>query len=183
MQLPSTRPESDPTALVALQNELLAVAEHLLGPRDLSKTIFRPAFDERGPRLRNTSALDGAFIELSFNAKGYWPTVVYEMAHECVHLLNPTVSYTNWLEEGIAVEFSILMLAAYELPPLSPPPGPYLEALEMVRALPGGSLTAARAARSAAGALNAVTFNHLTVLFPEADEPFLRRLTEQCIPR
>ena len=45
---------------------------------------------------------------MSDNGRFYWPTVVYELAHETVHLLNPVfLGEANYLEEGVAVAFSL----------------------------------------------------------------------------
>jgi len=183
MRLPTSVPEYDPSGLWALQQELLALAEQLLGKRDQTKTIYQPTFHENGPHIRNTPNLDGAFVELGNGSKVYWPTVVYEMAHETVHLLNPTVSHTNWLEEGVAVEFSIYAQSLFSLAIQAPESGPYLEALQTVRALPGGTFSGAYRVRAVAGGLNSVTFEQLCALFPTSEPAGLRRLSEKCIPR
>ena len=88
MQLPVTEPLNDPPGLWALQLELLDIAELLLGGRDQSKTIYQPQFASGIPCIRNTPNLDGAYVELSPNGRFYWPTVLFEMAHETVHLLD-----------------------------------------------------------------------------------------------
>lgn len=184
MQLPTSIPESDPQNLWSMQNTLLTLAESLVGERDKAKTIYQPAFHAKGPHIRNTPSLDGAFVELGNGSKVYWPTVVYEMAHETIHLLNPTTGYTNWLEEGVAVEFSIYAQGQYHLTTIQEPTsGPYLEALQMVRALPGGCFPAAHRIRTNIGSLGAVTFEQLHRLFPGSEEAQFRRLSEQCIPR
>src|SRR6478672_1516566 len=137
MQFPTSRPDAEASALCRLQNDLLTLAEFKLEPRDKSKKIYQPTFDPHGPRLINTPTLDGAFAQLSSNAAGFWPTAVYELAHETVHLLNPTVAYTNWFEEGIAVAFSIFALEQHNLPIQLPSLATYGEALALVQALPG----------------------------------------------
>jgi len=183
MQLPTSIPEHDPSGLWALQLELLALAEQLVGERDSSKNIYQPAFHENGPHLRNTPTLDGAFAELGLGSKVSWPIVVFEMAHETIHLLNPTVSCTNWLEEGVAVEFSLYAQGQYGLSIHSLQSGPYLEALEMVRTLPGGTFSAAYRVRESAGSLNAATFEQLSTLFPTCESTGLRQLSKICVPR
>lgn len=183
MRLPTTHPIDDAASLWALQQELMRAAENLLGSRDTTKNIFQPTFDDAGPRLRNTPNFDGAFVELSRNAESHWPTVVFELAHETVHLLNPTIGYTNWLEEGVAVEFSIHAQSMFDLQSYMPPGGAYLDALEMVRALPGGTFDAARVVRKVAKSLNAVTHQNLVDLFSGVDKVLLKRLAERCIPR
>lgn len=183
MNFPTSIPEHDPSSLWALQQQLLSMAEVLVGERDRSKKIHQPGFHKNGPQIRNTPKLDGVFVELGPGSKVYWPTVVYEMAHETIHLLNPTVSYTNWLEEGIAVEFSIHAQRLFDVPIQAPSSGPYLEALEMVRALPGGAFSAGYRAREVAGALSTVTFQDLSTLFPGVKPTALKRLVEKCAPR
>ncbi len=134
--LPNTIPEHDQEGLLKLQEALLELAEQLLGDRDKSKIIYQPDFDVNGPYINNTPNLDGASARLSPNSKLYWPTVVYEMAHEIIHLLNPIVGYTNWLEEGIAVKFSIFAQNEPNLHPIQQPiSGPYFDALELVNTL------------------------------------------------
>jgi hypothetical protein len=171
MQLPTSLPESDPSNLWAMQNTLLMMAENLVGARDKTQ-------------IRNTPSFDGAFVELGNGSKADWPTVVFEMAHETIHLLNPIAGYTNWLEEGVAVEFSIYAQNKYELFPIQQPTvGSYFEALQMVRMLLGGSFPAAHRIRAKAGSLGAVTFEQLQDLFPECEATLLRRLSEECKPR
>jgi len=176
-RLPSTVPEHDAHGIWALQQELITLAESLLGKRDHTKKIYQPAFQENGPRLEIT--LDGAFVVLGRYSKVYWPTVICEMAHETVHLLNPILCPTNWLEEGVATEFSIYAQNVYSVPVQSPEFGPYFEALTMVRALPSGALAAANKVRKAVGALSAVSFQQLRTLFPSCDSAILRRLSEK----
>jgi hypothetical protein len=145
--------------------------------------IYQPAFHENGPHIRNTPSLDGAFVELGSGSKVYWPTAVFEMAHETIHLLNPTVGYTNWLEEGVAAEFSIHAQREFGLPIQFPQSGPYREALEMVRALPDGVFRAAYRVREVSGSLSLASFEQLSSLFAGFDLAILRRLAEQCVPR
>ena len=178
IQLPKTNPVDDPEALWSLQVELLALAESILGRRDLSKKIYQPQFSDDGPCIRNTPNLDGAFAELSRNGECYWPTVVFEMAHETVHLLNPAIGSTNNLEEGVAVAFSLHVQPSYGVN-IQPSTPSYLHALQLARMLPGGLLRAAERVRDRAGALNAVTVRDLRDLFPSVEETALERLAER----
>ena len=107
MRLSATEPLNDPVGLWSLQLELMSTAEAVLGPRDSSKRIYQPQFTDNGPLLRNTPAMDGAYVELSRAGQSYWPTVAFEMAHETVHLLNPVAGDANNLEEGVAVAFFV----------------------------------------------------------------------------
>jgi hypothetical protein len=180
---PTLLPKDDPITLWSLQQQLLAAAESRFGLRDTNKQICQPTFRDDGPILINTPNLDGAFAALSTNAAGYWPTTVFELAHETVHLLNPTVGYTNWIEERIAVAFSIEMSAQLTQHPQVPSDeSNYSIALRLLQSLPVGYHDAARTIRSEC-ALSSVTIDILKRLFPQTELPTLERLAETCVPR
>lgn len=183
MIFPPNRPDAADVDLWQLQSELILLAEGLLGPRDSSKQIFQPIFTDDGPRLRNTNDLNGAYAELSFNAAVYWPTTVYELAHETVHLLNPAAGYTNWLEEGVAVAFSQYALAQYNFAPQEPNYATYVEALKLVRELPAGPFVGPREARLAAGSLREVKLEQLLAVAPDHEIEKLTQLVSLCVPR
>ena len=185
MAFPTHRPEQDAPGVWAIQQNLLARAENLLGPRDGTKKVYQPVFKDGGPYLVNTPNCDGAFATLSMNAAGYWPTLVYELAHETVHLLNPIAGCTNWLEEGVAVVFSVEMsrtLTAHPMAPNSQSQG-FREAMSLVQRLPTSVFQAARNVRNDFVSLSAATFEGLCRLFPTGDKQVLSRLAEQCKPR
>ena len=142
------------------------------------KTIFQPQFTDDGPHIRNTPNLDGVFVELSRNGECYWPTVVYEMAHETVHLLNPIPGNANNLEEGVAVAFSLGVQPVYGIS-IQTSMKSYLLALVLVVALPGGPLEAGRRVRERVGALSAATVQDLEALFPSVDGSVLSELVEE----
>ena len=178
MKLPDTNPRDDPAGLWALQLELLMRAESILGPRDLSKEICQPDFADDGPRIRNTPELDGAFVELNRDAECSWPETVFEMAHETVHLLNPIPGNANYLEEGVAVAFSLSVQQVYGIC-IPPRMKSYLCALGLVVALPGGPLEAGRRVRERVGALSDATVQDLEELFPSVDGSVLSKLVEE----
>ena len=175
-------PRDDPPALWALQGKLLLIAQSILGSRDPLKKIYQPQFADNGPNIRNTPNLDGAFVELSRNAEGHWPTVVYEMAHETVHLLNPGPGNTNNLEEGVAVAFSIHVQPSFGIciPTLDPS---YLCVFQLGSVLSGGALEAGRRVRDCFGALSAPTAQELQELFPNVDTIILRKLALRFMRR
>ena len=180
MRLPATQPVNDPAGLWSLQLELLAMAESLLGPRETSKKIYQPQFTGEGPQLRNTPDLDGAYVELSLNGQRYWPTVVFEMSNETVHLLNPIPGNANNLEEGVAVAFSLYVQSSYGISiPVSMPS--YLYALQLVQALPEGPLGAAARVRRQVGSLSATTPQCLVKLFPKVDGGVLANLAGEFV--
>ena len=178
IQLPETKPLDDPEALWALQVDLLSMAESVLGRRDLSKKIYQPQFSDDGPCIRNTPNLDGAFTELSRAGERYWPAVVFEMAHETVHLLDPVPGSTNNLEEGVAVAFSLHVQPSFGVCLQSSIPS-YICAYQLVCNLPGGPLRAAGRVRNRFDALNDITVQDLMGLFPSVGESVLGRLAER----
>lgn len=181
--IPNSIPEQDPTGIWSLQKQLMTWAENLVGPRDPARQIYQPVFHEFGPRIRNTPSFDGAFAELGPGGKRCWPTVVYELAHETIHLLNPVAGHTNWLEEGVAVEFSIYAQLKLGLKIKAPRSGPYREAMELVRSLRGGVFASAHRIRSIAESLSEVTFDQLHLNFADDDRAILKKLSEECVPR
>lgn len=183
MIFPPTPPKDSPVDLWTLQNELIEIVENLMGARDRTKIIYQPTFKANGPYLINSFNGDGAWSCLSLNAADYWPTAVYEMAHETVHLLNHVAGHTNWLEEGVAVAFSIIALENYRIPVQRPIAGAYSEALALVEELPGGPMHFARIVREYAGTLGNVTLENLLEIAPAHDEEKLRKLASLCIPR
>ncbi len=175
MRLPATRPIDDPGALWSLQWDLMAEAVTMLGARDEAKKIFQPQFTDGPPGLRNTPGLDGAYVELSPAGRFYWPTVVFEMAHETVHLLNPVVGSTNNLEEGVAVAFSLHIQPRYGISiPVSEQP--YLAALALAGHLPGGALAAGKLVRRRVGSLGSARKEDLADLFPGVESLVLEKL-------
>ena len=179
-RFPDTYPGDDPPALWTLQQELLSLAESVLGPRDISKTIFQPQFDDDGPQIRNTSTLDGAFVELSRNAEYYWPTAVYEMAHETVHLLDPVPGNTNNLEEGVAVAFSLWVQPIYGFH-METKMESYLYALKLVRMLHNNPLGAGKYIREHVGAISGCDERDLAELFPGVQRSVLTALASDFI--
>jgi hypothetical protein len=186
LSFPSFRPDTDEgePMLWAIQQQLLGHAEVLFGARNQSKKIYQPIFREDGPIVINTPTLDGAFAALSIGAGGYWPTVVYELAHETIHLLDPITGNTNWLEEGAAVLFSVQMSKAMTTHPQQPKPGSaYEEALSLLEVLPDPIPNSITTIRKKVGALSAVTSEALRELFPSLPEEASNQLSDRCIPR
>ena len=176
MNYSSSWPDVNPQTINVLQHELLEMAEQQLGQRDRTKIIGVPCFWENNPCIFNIPVGLGATAYLSNHAAGYWPTAVYELAHETVHLLNPVNGNTNWLEEGVAVAFSLFAMEQCKVPPQNVNDPLYKEALDLAEALPGGAIQAGRNARAAAGALGAVTYEHLKAIAPDIEAFKLQKL-------
>ena len=181
INFPETTPSDNPTFVWELQLELLNIAESHLGPRDTSKKICQPQFQGDRPNVRHTLSLDGAWAELSIRSSKNWYLLLFEMAHETVHLLNPTLlEESNYLEEGVAVEFSILVQTLYQVEKVyNPAEEPYIKALSLVHRLPGNPIASARLFRDQVGPLSEASPEELARLFPSVDSGTLQKLAEK----
>lgn len=160
-------PENEPTNLRHMQEEILCKAETLLGKRDRKYSLATPAFEADGPFIRVIED-EWAVAILSKNAAGYWPTAIWELAHECIHLLDPTIGNTNYFEEGIAVIFQEEMtptLANVSQRVLVSSPH-YVHAKNLLSRLPGTPFEAAKKMRLRLGPLRNVTMADLKAVFP-----------------
>lgn len=174
---PNVSPKDSIPSLITIQNELLGKAESVLGPRDKTKYILIPRFNnEARPRI-NCLNQDETYISLSTTAAEYWNAAEAEISHEVVHLLNPISGCTNYLEEGIATAFSQYAATHYGI--FNPPSGPYKDALSLVNNLSENPLEAGRALRADVGALSEVTIQDLTLRFPSIGENISKRLVEE----
>jgi len=178
LELPSTAPQNDPASIWNLQLKLLDMAEELLGPRDRYFKICQPEFVDGGPIVLPSVNNSAEWrVLLSFNGRGYWPTVIYELAHETIHLLNPvTSSEVNWLEEGVAVALSIHAQECFGLKVWKPSPSverdiQYHIAFGLVQALPEGALESAKRIRQKVGRLSDATADDLMSLYHGCLEP------------
>lgn len=176
---PAERPDQSPSFLWSIQQQLLQEAQVRLGSKDPTKSVYQPTFSDAGPRIINTPVLDGAFADLSLNAAGYWPTAVYELAHETVHLLDPISGNTNVLEEGVAETFALEMAATGAGELFTSSLLSYTHACNTVKSLGSDVYGSARRIRAKSGALNRATGSDISFLFPEAAAALIQELTSQ----
>ncbi|MHA2718268.1 hypothetical protein ACXZ7B_26775 [Vibrio owensii] len=182
-KFPEVLPEHSAPEVWKLQQFLLQEAESLLGRIEQDKKVYQPTFSENttsGPCIMNSVNFDGAWAKLSHNSKGYWPCALYELAHETIHLLNPVAGYTNFLEEGVAVAFSVDMSSKYTQHPMSPSDKFYSRAHELVQKLPGGVYESAKKIRERCGSLGDASVDALAELFPELDAKIIEELCSEC---
>ena len=172
--------EDDAVSLWALQCFLIDECESRLGAVANDKKIYQPVFGGDRPNIVNTPNLDGAFASLSDAARKYWPTTLYELAHETVHLLDPIEGYTNYLEEGFAVHFSIEMSKAFTNHAQQPNCPFYLEAWDLVNKLSDDVYDAGTKIRAHFGKLSLATPEGLVALFPNIQLVEAERLCSEC---
>jgi hypothetical protein len=86
---------------------LLAEAERLFGRRDLSYTILGVEFGPETPQLWFPRNCKHVLIQLHRSALSDNVLALYQLAHECIHLLAPTGGRgAPVIEEGLATVFS-----------------------------------------------------------------------------
>jgi hypothetical protein len=103
---PSSRPRRDDTLPIVL-GVLLDDIEVLFGTRDERFTILGIEFADGGPRLWHVGGYR-VVIQLGISAMGDRARAEFQLAHECVHLLDPiTAGEGTVLEEGLATCYSL----------------------------------------------------------------------------
>ena len=162
-----------------LQEQLLCLAQASLGSRDNRIHIAPPAFGDGHPTILYNPTRQEARACLSPNGKTYWPTVVRELAHETVHLLNPKEGDGTWLSEGVAEAFSQYAQRRFKLEPQTVTMASYKRALELVSQLPPNPLAAGRRVRDARGSLDTATPQILRTLFPSVAPETLAELCKE----
>ncbi|MGT2469291.1 hypothetical protein [Paraburkholderia terrae] len=86
---------------------ILQEVERKYGPRDLTYTPLGVEFYGERPGIWFPGNCKHVAIRLSMSAVGNLPIAIYQLAHECVHLLSPSGgSDATVLEEGLATHFS-----------------------------------------------------------------------------
>tara|TARA_R110000868_G_scaffold35862_1_gene128004 strand:- start:433 stop:936 length:504 start_codon:yes stop_codon:yes gene_type:complete len=164
----------------------LSEAEKLFGEKNFNKKIYRPIFNGDRPKIINTPNLDGAFASLSTGAKTDWVSTFYELAHETVHLLDPVTGFTNYLEEGFAVMFSLDMLKIHLNDNQFPQCSFYQKAWQLVNRLDGypfpdcNPYDAAKLIRYKFGSLGEVEISGMFEIFPRVPKDIIQKLCDEC---
>lgn len=98
-----------------MRGQYLEELEALLGPRDRNYSLGGISFHIEGPEIFFPyNPTNSVVIRLGENALAWWKKdanigirlMAWQLAHECVHLIDPNFSPpTNVLEEGLATWF------------------------------------------------------------------------------
>ena len=179
-QFPKDLPIDNAPAVWALQQFLLTEAESCFGQKNPEKKLYQPVFNNANPHIINTPNLDGAFASLSNDASMYWPTTLFKLAHETIHLLDPVTGFTNYLEEGIAVAFSVEMSHSYTSDPQQPNDDHYQKAWELVLRLSEDWAKATLELRNKCGSLGVATPENVLALYPDTDNDLAEQLCSKC---
>lgn len=184
-----TLPENGAEHASQILSTLLMEAERILWPAtwkvqecngqvvELAECGFAPG----GPIIRYDTNMKSVHTELSMNAASYWPTFYFELAHEVVHLLDPSIGGTNLLEEGIAVEFQLDRCKVAGIS-MAPTQQTYVRARELVRQLKS-PFRVAKTLREKFGPLKHVTERQLLLVAPYLDPRSAQDLTSVMMMR
>jgi hypothetical protein len=93
--------------LASRLGQLLAKAESQFGPRDRSFTILGVEFRAGVPQLWFPGNCGHVIVQLGLPAMQEPNRAMFQLSHECVHLLDPAGGATNNLEEGVATYFGL----------------------------------------------------------------------------
>ena len=98
--------------LASRLGQMLSMCEKEFGPRDQSFTILGVEFREGVPQVWFPGNCGQVVVQLGREAMQEPVRALYQLAHECVHLLDPHPGGGNVLEEGTAVRFAQQYLAS-----------------------------------------------------------------------
>jgi hypothetical protein len=101
-------PNGPSPTLATWTSDILQEIERIYGPRDMEFTLLGVEFHDGGPCIwYPTAGLKHIVIRLSCSAADDLSRAIYQLAHECVHLLAPSGgARASVLEEGLATWFS-----------------------------------------------------------------------------
>jgi hypothetical protein len=170
-------PADDMSALYALRDHLLEMVQTEMGARNTDYWIGPTIFEADGPRIYFPESMTVG-IQLSEGARAYWPTAVFETAHEVVHMLNPVKHPTTWFEEAVATDCGLrcaLSLSGIAIPT----PGNWRIAVDVLRRAFPDTVGTARAVREQFGAFSMVTAHGLSSRYPDRDPRDLQVLAQE----
>ncbi len=100
--------------LASVLGSLLALAEERFGPRDSTYCLLGVEFSAKGPQVWFPGNRKHIVIQLSLNSLTNVHSALFELSHECIHLLSPEVGRSGIvLEEGLATLFSVEQMQKY----------------------------------------------------------------------
>jgi hypothetical protein len=161
----------------------MSFAESCFGQRDMTYELRPPAFAPDGPYIMVWHEPKAVGAILSPNAANSWDVAIFELAHECVHMLNPVTGYTNHLEEGIATDFQLLITPVLTARVVTANMEKYLHARSLVEELGTDVIQIGRQIREQFGAFKAISSDDVAKLWPGHRIELYESLASTCQPR
>lgn len=164
---PLSLPVNDPKSGEVAKSLILAEAEGIFGARDTSFRINKSIiYHNKPPQVVVADGLnDLCIVYLSNGSQNLWSCFMYEMAHEAVHLLNPQRISASYLEEGVAVWFSMMMCKKYSYS-FKEPIGKYRQAYELLSKFPDDVPDVVKKIRGRFPNLTDITADDLLITYP-----------------
>ena len=151
--------------------ELLYEAETKYGPRDKNYTLLGIEFGPGTNQIWYPGDRGYIAIQLAMNALDDLQFSIYQLAHECIHLLAPSgQSGALVIEEGLATVFSEdVVYRLFQVTGMTTGAPAYVSAAAQVRELLMVNPDAVKLLRNQEPSFNKLTQNHFTQLFPTID--------------
>ena len=120
--VPLTNSPDHSPMLTSCYTEILGLAESRFGPRDISYAILGVNFVAGVPRIWHCTNREQIAIRLGEACLSEPDRACYQLAHETIHLLDPTTyDEVSVLEEGLASYFQVWYMT-HHYPPSDWPP-------------------------------------------------------------
>ncbi|MDJ0474340.1 hypothetical protein QNA27_11795 [Pantoea eucalypti] len=180
---PAQLPLKDPQLGELAKLQILNESEQLFGGRDLTFRIANEIiYCDKGPMVSVIQCGDkkDCLVLLSEGSQKSWECFMYEMAHEAVHLLNPQNNSASYLEEGVAVWFSLEMCKKHSLSHKQPT-GKYRQAYDLLSKFPVDVPTLVKTIRLNFPNLTDITADELLSTYPSLTNLDAKRLVNRMV--
>jgi hypothetical protein len=155
--------------LTSRLGEMLFAAEAELGQRDMTFTILGVEFTSARSQIWLSGKAKNVIVQLSQSVMQDPIGAYFLLAHECIHLIDPAMGQTNYLEEGVATAFSIDYIQSTFDTASEAGEVKYAAACEMVRKMQSIRRDAAMELRRQYGPLQGITEQQILSVCPTLD--------------
>ena len=158
--------------------QILQKVESDLGTRDKSYTLLGVEFREGVPQIWFPGNSHYVIIQLGREAMQQPILALYQLAHECVHLLDPHPGGTNVLEEGAATRFAHNYITQLGYP-IGTGDKRYDNARHLVEKLLSKRPDALKELRKVHGPLRNIKADHISSISPGLADQIIENLTKE----
>jgi hypothetical protein len=144
---------------------LIVEVERQYGPRNRDFTILGVEFREGLPQLWFPGNCGHVIVQLGLLAMKDPNRALFQLAHECVHLLDPAAGGTNKLEEGLATHFALEVMQSQGVGYATGDPR-HDAVCALVRSMLAGRPGAAKELRACCGPWKSVTSRQILAVCP-----------------
>lgn len=163
--------------LASRLGQLLATAEERYGSRDREFTILGAEFRDGAPGIWFPGNRGHVVVQLGCSCLMNEVAALHQLAHECIHLLNPIPTAASVLEEGLATWFARERVRALLKTEVNVTDPRYRGAEELVTPLMAGYPDGIRQIRAVVPSLSSVDAGLLASVYPFLPPELVERLT------